>query len=369
MTYSKSPPLRILQIVISPDPGGVLALSQSIGRGLTAHGYAVETAFVVSHPGASYVARARGAVQLAWQMATCRYEALIGYQPSTSILVGVIGAVLGNTKRIVHQTTIPQENSSLIQVLDRLVGRTRAYRHNVVNTVHTRNQYCAYPRAYRARMVLIEHGVPVPRPQRSRAATLERYGIPDDGVIVINTARLVAEKNHEVVLRALSRVTGVRLVVAGDGALRNYVEGLVSQFGLKDRVHLLGALSHADALELYGAADAFAFPSLHETFGISAVEAAMFGLPVIASDIPVLREVLQAEGNTAVRFEPPTDAAAWEVALQDLVSAPPDLEHLQNFARALSAKYSEERMLQSYLTLLRGESLPAAFAQTCEVSV
>jgi glycosyltransferase involved in cell wall biosynthesis len=360
-------PLRILQIVISPDPGGVLALSESIREGLSGHGHVVETAFVVPNPDASYVKRLGGALQLAGRMLTGRYDALIGYQPSTSILVGLMGALLRNPRRIVHQTTVPAENSVPLRALDWLVGSSPAYRINVVNTVFTREQYRDYPRAYRRKVVLIEHGVPVPATTRSRTQTLARFGIPDQGCIVLNTARLDGQKNHTVLLQAMRHNPQIRLVVAGDGAFRPRVEAEIADYDLGNRVHLLGRLCHAEALELYGAADAFVFPSMHETFGISAVEAAMFGLPVVASDIGVLREVLQVDGKTAVRFVAPQDAAAWTSALRELVHTPPDPAATRSFASALALKYSECRMIGSYLKLLRGERLPGAFPQQAEV--
>jgi len=61
--------------------------------------------------------------------------------------------------------------------------------------------------------------------------------------------------------------------------------------GLRERVLLTGAVPHALMPEVYGAADLFCFPSLLESFGLPMVEAMSFGLPILAADTPVNREV------------------------------------------------------------------------------
>ena len=65
---------------------------------------------------------------------------------------------------------------------------------------------------------------------------------------------------------------------------------------------MLGALPADDIADLYAAADLFVFPSTWETFGLAAVEAGMAGLPMVVADLPVLREVLRADGSGAGRI-------------------------------------------------------------------
>jgi glycosyltransferase involved in cell wall biosynthesis len=68
---------------------------------------------------------------------------------------------------------------------------------------------------------------------------------------------------------------------------------------------------------VYRAASVFAFPSLAEGFGMPAAEAMATGVPVVASDIPPVREVV---GSAAALVEP-RDAAAWAAALRALLAA------------------------------------------------
>jgi glycosyltransferase-like protein len=81
-------------------------------------------------------------------------------------------------------------------------------------------------------------------------------------------------------------------------------------------VVLLGTVPEAELGGWYAAADAFAFPSLKEGFGLAPLEALAAGLPVVASDIPVFREFL-ADGESAL-LVPPGDASALAGALRSL---------------------------------------------------
>jgi len=85
-------------------------------------------------------------------------------------------------------------------------------------------------------------------------------------------------------------------------------------------VLLLGTVSEADLGAWYRAADAFAFPSVKEGFGLVVLEALCAGLPVVASDIPVFAEYLE-DGRSAL-LVPPGDPVALAAALGRLAADP-----------------------------------------------
>jgi glycosyltransferase involved in cell wall biosynthesis len=89
--------------------------------------------------------------------------------------------------------------------------------------------------------------------------------------------------------------------------------------GLRDRVILLGYVDAATLRGLVAGAVALAFPSRYEGFGLPPLEALAAGTPVVASDLPVLREVL----GSHARFAVPGDAAALATALRDVLERPP----------------------------------------------
>ena len=346
-------PAHILQIIHSPDPGGVLALSHDIVAGLEKAGHRVDTCFVADRVGAPRLTKLRGLLRTLRLTVFGGYDTVIAYQAAPSITVGLAGLFTRSPQRIVHQTTIPPATNALARLLDRIVGTIGLYPINIVNTVSTHNEFTNYPAAYRKRLLLIEHGLPKPEITRTRAETLQRHRIPDDRKILLNTGRLVEDKNQATIIRALPELPGVRFVVAGQGEAHGAYLKLAGELGVADRVHLLGALPHEEAVELYGAADLFVFPTRNETFGISAVEAVLLRLPTIVSDIGVLREVLRVDGASPVAFVPADDVDAWQRAIVTWLAEPPPAAELEAFGQAIERKYSRERMLEGYLKLIR----------------
>lgn len=88
--------------------------------------------------------------------------------------------------------------------------------------------------------------------------------------------------------------------------------GRVSRLGLDERVHHLGFVAPERLTELYRGASALVLPSLYEGFGLPVLEAMKTGTPVIAGDIPSVREVA---GDAALYVSQPLDAEAWHAAM------------------------------------------------------
>jgi glycosyltransferase involved in cell wall biosynthesis len=96
-------------------------------------------------------------------------------------------------------------------------------------------------------------------------------------------------------------------VIAGrEGHATDELNRIAQQMRLNGHVRFLG---HRDDIpDLLAAADVFVFPSLYEGLGGSLIEAMALGLPIVASDIPAIREVVEPEGNAVI--VPPGDAEA-----------------------------------------------------------
>jgi glycosyltransferase involved in cell wall biosynthesis len=201
-------------------------------------------------------------------------------------------------------------------------------------------------------MVLIEHGLDAPVATRIRGDTRRQFGLPNDRPMLLNVGRLVVQKNQDVLIRALVQVPNCHLAIAGGGPNADAYHALARELGVADRLHLLGALSSTDIADLYAAADLFVFPSTWETFGLAAVEAAMMGLPMVVADLAVLREVLTVRRRQPVAFVAPHDFAGWASAIRRALTEKHAADLISEFAQAISQKYSRERMIQAYLSLL-----------------
>jgi glycosyltransferase involved in cell wall biosynthesis len=336
--------MRVLQVIHNAKAGGVQTLAEIIGAGLAARGVTVETALLF--PGSGTFDKITGAARIAWRILTGRHDALIGYQSSASILIGAAGWLARCRLRIAHQTALPTEIRSSMRWLDRAAGTLGLYSVNVVNSQATAAAFAHYPDRYRRRLLTIEHGIASPPPRRGRAATLAAFGIPD-GRVVLNVGRLTRQKNQGVLIRALARLPTIRLVIAGDGpALRDY-QALAAKLGVGDRLHLLGDVTRNDASDLLAACDLFVFPSTWETFGLAAVEAAMAGRPIVAADLPVLREVLSTDDGAAAAFVPSLDLDGWTQAMARESAIPHSA-----IADAIARRYAVKRMVDAYAALL-----------------
>ena len=105
-----------------------------------------------------------------------------------------------------------------------------------------------------------------------RAAKRRELGVPEDAVMLLSVGELNENKNHSVVIHALSKLnnSSIHYAIAGRGPLNMYLKTLSDKLGVEKQVHFLGYRN--DVPELYKAADICMFPSIREGQGIAAIE-------------------------------------------------------------------------------------------------
>jgi glycosyltransferase involved in cell wall biosynthesis len=129
------------------------------------------------------------------------------------------------------------------------------------------------------RVIVVPNGV-----EPTQAAPVER-----EPKTLLFVGRLTPQKGIMTLVEAMSLLPGHRLFVIGDGEQRPLVEAAIQRLGLES-VFLLGRLPPAEILKWYRRASALVMPSTHEGMPLVMLEAMQEGLPVVASDIPELRE-------------------------------------------------------------------------------
>ena len=319
------------------ERGGVQKLAAMIEDGLSPHRFAVETAYLYPRPGLPMLGKLVYVLRMVRRIWRGGFDALIAYQSTASVLAGFIGWLGGCRLRVVHQTCTPAEMPRPLRLLDKLAGSLGLYSANIVNSAATWAEFARYPARYRRSMILIEHGLDAPAPTRNREATRRLFNLPASQPIILNVGRLTAQKNQDVLIRALACLPQAHLVLAGAGPKDDAFHALAVTLGVDDRLHRLGALPADDIADLYAAADLFVFPSTWETFGLAAVEAAMVGMPMVVADLAALHEVLRADGTEPVAFVAPNDVEGWISAIGNALTAPPSAARLMPLSRALSA--------------------------------
>jgi glycosyltransferase involved in cell wall biosynthesis len=168
-------------------------------------------------------------------------------------------------------------------------------------------------------------------------------------------------KNLAVLVHAWKRFGAsppLQLVTAGpDDPRHPTVQRLAERAGAK-AITTLGRVDEPELEWLYRHATMVLFPTLYEGFGLPVVEAYAHGLPVVASNIPALREV----GSGVARFVAPLDAAAWGAAVRELAGDPATRRAMADAGRARAAELTYERTARATLEVLREAARPPAAA-------
>lgn len=210
---------------------------------------------------------------------------------------------------------------------------------------------CGYPTE---RIKVIHHGVAVPQLTPTAGHDFRvAQGIPEDAVVFGMVARFVPDKGQDTALRALAAAEGSGyLILIGDHGTPwgQDMQRLAKALGLNGRVRFLG--QEEDVFPALAAMDVFLAPSRREALGLSLIEAAGMGLPLLGAKIGGIPEIITAEHNGLLL--PPDDVAAWARAMQRLSEDTRLRQRLGQAARATYIqRFSPSRMVQATETLYR----------------
>jgi glycosyltransferase involved in cell wall biosynthesis len=194
-------------------------------------------------------------------------------------------------------------------------------------------------------------------PAEQVAEFRQKHGLPKRYILYLGT--LEPRKNLVTLLKAYAALTDpdVHLVLAGGkGWLCEDIFAEVSALGLEERVHFPGYLSDMSLPLWYNAAEAFAYVSWYEGFGLPVLEAMACGTPTVASNTTSLPEV----AGDAALLVPPDDVEAIREALKRCLSDQPLRTRLQHAGREQAAAFTwdktAERTVALYKTVLRTRS-------------
>ncbi len=163
--------------------------------------------------------------------------------------------------------------------------------------------------------------------------------------------RLVANKGLDVVIEALKYLPDARLLVIGDGPLRKASESAVRAMGIGNRVTFLGWLPTLEAvLDAVLTARTFVMPSLSEGGPRSALEAMACGMPVIATRVGIMPEVI--EDGVSGLF---TDGSARDIALKvgSLLRDDAKREKMGLAAKAILQRFERQQLIKKYAHFLQ----------------
>lgn len=173
--------------------------------------------------------------------------------------------------------------------------------------------------------------------------------------------RLDETKGADVAIRALARVPGARLSLAGDATRSDLdaLHSLVDELHLGERVEFLGLRSRGEVLELMRRADVFAMPGrIEEAFGLVYVEAMAAGAVPVGTGLGAAAEICRDGENCLL--VPPGDHLALAAALRRLSDDRALREQLRSVGLTIARSYSLEATLQSVEALIERALSPAS---------
>jgi glycosyltransferase involved in cell wall biosynthesis len=224
-------------------------------------------------------------VNIHYPAESCIYFAICRYILPIRLVISVHGADLfpGGVRRAKY----PRSIKWLLEASDLIVAPSNGYRQDVAGL---------FPELT-GRIVFIHNGVDL-----SELESVPHKKIsPNRTPYVLCVAMLNEKKGIDVLLRAFAHLQDgrpdLRLVLAGDGPLRDRLEKLAASLGLTARVEFRGRQTRSQVGELLRGCEVFVLPSRSEPFGIVLIEAMACKKPVVATSVGGIPEIVENGGN------------------------------------------------------------------------
>jgi len=361
--------LRILVVQTQAENAGAQEISRLVGAGLAARGFDVHNLFFFlqsstfeAPPNTAYCAPGRPGTPVAflrflWTLARSirqkRPEAILTFQHYGNAIGGAVARLVSPAPVIANQVSARLTMNGLVRTADVVMGSLGVFKCITVNSLEMHREYSRYPEGYRKRLKHVAHGFDQKSTEISKAAARQLFNLPGDGVVLGSVARLHPLKQLDAAIRILADRPHWHLALAGQGADEARLRQLAAELGVSNRVHFVGEIAPERIGAFLACLDLFVFPSRAETFGLAAVEAAHAGVPVVANDLPVLREVLSYQGEPAAVFVDASDSAMLAAAVSRVLEDTALNNTLRQNAKGLRVRYSVDAMVDDYVRILQ----------------
>jgi glycosyltransferase involved in cell wall biosynthesis len=360
--------LRILVVQTQAENAGAQEISRLVGAGLNARGFDVHNLFFFlqsasfeAPPNTSYCAPSRPGNPLAllrflWRLARAirkmRPDAILTFQHYGNTIGGAVARLVSPAPVIANQVSARLTMNRLVRAVDAAMGSFGMFKCITVNSQDMYREYSRYPLGYRRRLKHVAHGFDQKSTKMSKAAARQLYDLPGYAIVLGCVARLHPLKQLDAAIRILADRPQWNLAIAGQGPDEATLRQLATELGVANRVYFVGEIAPEQVGTFLACLDVFVFPSRAETFGLAAVEAAHAGVPVVANDLPVLREVLSYQGAPAAVFVDASDTAMLATAVSRVLADTALNDTLKQNARGLRLRYSVDAMVDDYVRIV-----------------
>jgi glycosyltransferase involved in cell wall biosynthesis len=356
--------MKIVQVVTQLEQGGAQQVARILDRGFAQAGHESRLVFLytkrdafsgpsitslyLKYPGKiAYVVIAVRLWRYLWKE---RPDVVIAHTHFSNILALGLAFLCGIPGRVaVHHSPL-HAYPVLAKIMTWLLGHSCVFTRQVlVSNAVLASVNDHYQSAFKRKCVVIENGI-------RQVEGDQKYPVParvDDQIVLGHVGRFSHEKNQKLLVDLLAFNPRYYLRLVGDGPLKSELSTYAEKQGVSNRIIFCGEVNHDEIPRHLTQMDFFVFPSTYESMGLAMVEAMQYGIPVVGSDIPALRDVLTAEDGSLsgllVSSPWPID---FHLAITHLLNHPRLLAENVEKAKIKARRYSDTSMIRSYLNLV-----------------
>ena len=189
-----------------------------------------------------------------------------------------------------------------------------------------------------------------------RGAVRQRYGVGYGEKLILCVGRLVPQKGIEYFIRAIphiaKRYPEAKFIIVGEGWSRDILEAEARASGQGRKIQFTGFASDKEVIDLMTSADVLVVPSVYEPFGIVALEGMTTGVPVVASQVGGLSEVIEHDRTGLFVYPRSPESIAW--GIDRILSDPDHAKWLtENAKDILNKDYSWEAVAMKTVDVYR----------------
>jgi glycosyltransferase involved in cell wall biosynthesis len=170
---------------------------------------------------------------------------------------------------------------------------------------------------------------------------------------LISVGRLVTKKNFKITINTISEIRDKieSYIIAGEGKDRKQIEKLIKTLKLENKIKLVGWKENVE--EYFQKADIQLIPSLYEGFGLVAAEGMSTGLPVVASNVEGLKEVLGAPSPSVILVKKIHSIKEWKKGIFQAISNIKKYGHnkIAKISQTQAKKFTYRKMAKTYLKI------------------
>jgi len=268
-------------------------------------------------------------------------------------VIGAFAARLAGVKKIISWEAVTEvytpKQIMAYKLASRLYTKSVAVSRAIENKVQSKYKVPS------EKTITIHYGVDLSRfyPFRDEAMRMD-LGFKKNDVVFGTVARFTEQKGHRYLIEAakdvISKESSVHFVLAGDGPLREEIEGKISELGLDKNFHLLGFRTDID--KLLHSFDVFLLPSLYEGLPNAVLEAMAAGLPVIATAVDGTPEAV-IHNESGILIEPKNPEAIRDSVLRLFENIKLRDEFGKNARQRVEESFSWEKEVSEFVELYK----------------